>query len=92
MKSINYYDSSYSPNEACEATNAPNCYSCGDGGYIDDTYNAEVYCDCSEGERQCVLDAEIEADMKAEQHAERMFTDHAYAIDSQTRNDDPEMW
>jgi hypothetical protein len=47
MKSINYYDSSYSPNEACEATDIPNCGACYDGGLID----GQVYCDCPEGDK-----------------------------------------
>lgn len=47
MKSINYYDSSYSPNEACEATNMPNCGACYDDGLID----GQIYCDCPQGDK-----------------------------------------
>ena len=78
MKSINYYDSSYSPNEACEASNIPNCGACADEGYLDDEQS--VYCDCPEGERMNFADWEIEQADKAYEHAERCFTDHGYAM------------
>ena len=48
MKSINYHDSSYSPNEACEASNIPNCGACYDEGMIDE----QVYCDCPMGDKR----------------------------------------
>jgi len=89
MKPVQHFDSSYSPNEACEASDIPNCGACYDEGMIVDQ---DVYCDCPEGEKMMQVDWEIEQADKEYAHAERMFTDHAYAIDSQTRNDDPEMW
>jgi len=85
MENISYYDSSYSPNEACEASDIPNCGACYDSGMIVDQ---DVYCDCAEGD----LMAEIDADFRAEAHAERCFTDHGYARDCEHRNDDPELW
>ena len=81
MKSIEYYDSSYSPNEACEDTNVPECGACYDGGYIDE--DESVYCDCSQGDYHMDMDAEVEAEMRAEEEAERCATDYAYAVDSQ---------
>ena len=49
MKSINYHDSSYSPNEACEASDNPDCGACYDEGMIVDQ---DVYCDCPEGDKR----------------------------------------
>ena len=77
MKSINYHDSSYSPNEACEGSNMPDCGACADEGFIDDEQT--VYCDCAEGEKMMDMDAEIAASERAYEHAERCFTDHGYA-------------
>jgi len=48
MKSTPYSDSSYSPNESCEASNVPDCGACADEGMIDN----QIYCDCPEGEKQ----------------------------------------
>jgi len=45
MKSVSYYDPSYSPNEACEATETIDCGGCYDTGMIDE----QVYCDCEHG-------------------------------------------
>ena len=43
MKSLSYFDSSYSPNEACEQNNDyMDCGACCDTGMIDE----QVYCDC----------------------------------------------
>jgi len=90
MKSINYYDSSYSPNEVCEASDIPNCGACADGGYIDDEMS--VYCDCVEGEKMMDMDASIEAEFRAEEKAERMATDYSYAVDSQGDDSAPSDW
>ena len=91
MKTLEYYDSSYSPNESAEMShNEPDCGACYDGGYIDDAES--VYCDCSAGSHMCDLDAEIEAEMRAEEKAERMGTDFAYAVDSQGDDSPPSDW
>ena len=61
MKSINYYDSSYSPNEACEATdNYMDCGACYDTGMIVDE---DVYCDCPHGSSRIIHDYEDETAM-----------------------------
>ena len=55
MKSINYYDSSYSPNEACEANNDyMDCGACYDMGMIDE----QVYCDCIHGKARVIHEEE----------------------------------
>tara|TARA_R110002167_G_scaffold332385_1_gene539219 strand:+ start:334 stop:609 length:276 start_codon:yes stop_codon:yes gene_type:complete len=57
MKSINYYDSSYSPNEACEVNNDyMDCGACFDMGMIDE----QVYCDCRHGKALVMHDYEDE--------------------------------
>ena len=57
MKSINYYDSSYSPNEACEQNNDyMDCGACNDMGMID----GQVYCDCIHGNARVNHDYEDE--------------------------------
>ena len=68
MKSINYYDSSYSPNEASEVNNNyMDCGACYDTGIIEH----EVYCDCIHGKSR--IDHDVEDSMKpAEQHDELM--------------------
>ena len=86
MENTSYHDSSYSPNEACEAANPPNCYACGDGGFIDE--QETVYCDCAEGD----LMAEIDAEFRAEEKAEACATDYAYAVDSQGDDSPPSDW
>ena len=48
MTTVSYFDSSYSPNEAREASNTPNCGACYDEGMIVDQ---DVYCDCPEGDK-----------------------------------------
>jgi len=46
MKTLEYYDASYSPNERAEMShNEPDCGACEDTGTIDN----QVYCDCSSG-------------------------------------------
>ena len=58
MKSINYYDSSYSPNEACEQNdNYIDCGACYDTGEIEH----EVYCDCIHGNARIGHDIETDA-------------------------------
>ena len=58
MKSINYYDSSYSPNEACEATETyMDCGACDDTGMI---VEEDVYCDCIHGNARIGHDYEDE--------------------------------
>ena len=55
MKSINYYDSSYSPNEACEVNNDyMDCGACYDTGVIEH----DVYCDCIHGNARIGHDME----------------------------------
>ena len=91
MKTIEYYDTSYSPNESAEMShNEPECGACYDGGYIDD--NETVYCDCPSGVRENDLMFEIEAEMRAEEKAERMGTDFAFAVDSQGDDSYPGDW
>ena len=70
MKSINYYDSSYSPNEACEATdNYMDCGACYDTGMIEH----DVYCDCVQGKSRAIHDQEDESlDAVADMIGERM--------------------
>ena len=56
MKSINYFDSSYSPNEACEVNNDyMDCGACYDTGMIVDQ---DVYCDCVHGKSRVIHDDE----------------------------------
>ena len=91
MENINYYDSSYSPNERAEMSHGePDCGACYDGGDIDD--DETVFCDCSAGERENDLMAEIEAEFRAEEEAERRGTDFAYAVDSQGDDSPPSDW
>ena len=71
-----------------EIADLPDCGACDDSGYIDDT----VYCDCSAGSHMCDLDAEIEAEFRAEEEAERRGTDYAYAVDSQGDDSPPSDW
>ena len=59
MKSINYYDSSFSPNEKAEMTNTPNCGACVDEGMID----GQVYCDCSQGDKRMMAECAIVDDI-----------------------------
>jgi len=55
MKSINYFDSSYSPNEACEVNNDyMDCGACYDTGIIEH----DVYCDCVHGKARVIHDHE----------------------------------
>ena len=56
MKSINYYDSSYSPNEACEQNDKyMDCGACDDTGMIVDQ---DVYCDCMHGNARVIHEDE----------------------------------
>ena len=56
MKSINYYDSSYSPNEASEQNNDyMDCGACYDMGMI---VEEDVYCDCIHGKARMGHDEE----------------------------------
>ena len=48
MITVPNFDSSYSPNEACEGSDRPNCGACYDEGMIVDQ---DVYCDCPEGDK-----------------------------------------
>jgi hypothetical protein len=50
MKSISYYDSSYSPNEMGEAYDVPCCLECGDEGFVRHGVFNELkkVCECSE--------------------------------------------
>jgi len=57
MTSVPNFDSSYSPNEACEASNRPNCGACYDEGMIVDQ---DVYCDCPEGDKAMNKDSRTE--------------------------------
>ena len=91
MENINYYDSSYSPNERAEMSHGePECGACADGGYIDE--DETVFCDCVAGIEENDLMAEIEAEFRAEEKAEGMATDYAYAVDSQGDDSPPEDW
>ena len=90
MIDIRTFDSSYSPNEAAEAANLPDCGACYDGGYID--AEETVFCDCSAGERENEAMDEIAAEFRAEEKAERMATDYAYAMDSQGDDSPPSDW
>ena len=46
MKTLEYYDASYSPLERAESIPEPDCGVCDDTGAID----SQVYCDCSSGD------------------------------------------
>ena len=59
MKSINYYDSSFSPNEQAEMSNTPNCGACYDDGMID----GQVYCDCPQGDKRMVTECDAVDDI-----------------------------
>tara|TARA_R110000737_G_scaffold159184_1_gene187195 strand:+ start:1188 stop:1457 length:270 start_codon:yes stop_codon:yes gene_type:complete len=89
MKNISHYDSSFSPNEAGEASDTPNCGACYDEGMIIDQ---DVYCDCVEGDKMMNMDASIEAEFRAEENAERSATDYSYAVDSQGDDSPPRDW
>jgi len=55
MKSLSYFDSSYSPNEVCEQNdNYMDCGACYDTGVIEH----EVYCDCIHGNARIGHDEE----------------------------------
>ena len=55
MKSLSYFDSSYSPNEACEQNdNYMDCGACYDTGVIEH----DVYCDCIHGKARVGHDME----------------------------------
>ena len=55
MKSLSYFDSSYSPNEVCEQNdNYMDCGACYDTGSIGD----DVYCDCMHGKARIGHDME----------------------------------
>ena len=70
--------------------NEHKCGACSDGGYIDE--EKTVYCDCPEGDYHMNMDAEVEAEMLAEEQAERRATDYAYAVDSQGDDSPPDDW
>ena len=56
MKSLSYFDSSYSPNEACEQNNDyMDCGACYDMGMI---VEEDVYCDCIHGKARMGHDEE----------------------------------
>ena len=58
MKSLSYFDSSYSPNEACEQNdNYMDCGACYDTGMI---VEEDVYCDCIHGNARIGHDYEDE--------------------------------
>ena len=90
MENIKDFDSSYSPNEAGEASPIPDCGACYDGGYIDE--DETVFCDCDAGIEENDLMAEIDAEFRAEEKAERMATDYSYAVDSQGDDSAPSDW
>ena len=55
MKSLSYFDSSYSPNEASEQNdNYMDCGACYDTGMIDE----QVYCDCRHGNARVIHEYE----------------------------------
>ena len=55
MKSLSYFDSSYSPNEASEQNdNYMDCGACYDTGMIDE----QVYCDCRHGKARVIHEYE----------------------------------
>lgn len=63
MKSLSYFDSSYSPNEACEQNdNYMDCGACYDTGSIGD----DVYCDCIHGNARIGHDEEDAQAMRSE--------------------------
>ena len=81
------YDTNDLPGELADL---PDCGACYDNGYIDE--DETVFCDCVAGERECDLTAEIEAEFRAEEKAERMATDYSYAVDSQGDDSPPPDW
>ena len=68
MENISYYDSSYSPNEACEASDVPACSNCADTGVIEKGYDVRstVFCDCKEGDETFCAWADAEGAMAHE--------------------------
>mgnify|MGYP003677449911 FL=1 len=78
MKSINYYDSSYSPNEACEQNdNYMDCGACNDMGMIDE----QVYCDCRHGKALAIHDYEDEtlslsSEVMEDTHIQKLYDNY----------------
>lgn len=52
MENINTHDPSYSPIEACEASDIPLCSKCADSGVIElgEDVRSTEFCDCDTGE------------------------------------------
>ena len=73
-----------------EIADNPECGACFDGGFIDK--DETVFCDCAAGVACNAFIAEIEAEFRAEEKAERMGTDYAYAVDSQGDDSPPDDW
>ena len=69
MENTSYYDSSYSPNEACEVSDVPACSNCADTGVIEKGYDVRstLFCDCEEGEQMFCVWADAEGSMADEQ-------------------------
>ena len=69
MENTSYYDSSYSPNEACEASDVPNCEYCADTGVIEKGHDVRstIFCDCKEGDETFCAWADAEGSMADEQ-------------------------
>ena len=44
------FDPSYSPNEAAESADLPNCSSCADSGVYENFVGERDFCDCASGE------------------------------------------
>ena len=68
MENTSYYDSSYSPNEACEACDVPACSNCADTGVIEKGYDVRstVFCECDAGDETFCAWADAEGDMAHE--------------------------
>ena len=68
MENTSYYDSSYSPNEACEASDVPACSNCADTGVIEKGYDVRstVFCECDAGDETFCAWADAEGDMRME--------------------------
>jgi len=68
MENTSYYDSSYSPNEACEACDVPACSNCADTGVIEKGYDVRstVFCECDAGDETFCAWADAEGAMAHE--------------------------
>ena len=74
---INYNDSSWSPNEAGESADIPNCTSCADSGVYENFVGERDFCECASG---CAAEANHDDEMDCDEGG--YFEDDADALSS----------